>query len=117
MLEDVFDYVENDGFITSLTNAGSGGITYGLFGEDIVVTSSEQVTMAGYDSIKYTGTIVNSPTDDDTWNCYVYGYTFIIDDAPYAVIGIVTTREQEQSMIDEMIAEVDEIAASIRTEE
>lgn len=115
-LEEVIDYLNKSIFIAALTGAG-GGLAYGLFGEEIQVTSSEKVTMAGYDSMKYTGTIVNSPTDDDIWNCYVYGYTFLIDEAPYTVLGFVTTREQEQSTIDEMIAEVDAIAGSIRTEE
>lgn len=116
-LEEVLEQVNNSVFVGNVSESGSGGLPYGLFGEDIEVISSEEVTIAGYDSIKYTGTIVNSPFEDETWQCNVYGYTFLIDEVPYAVLGFVTTREQEQSIIDEMIAEVDAIAGSIRTEE
>ena len=85
--------------------------------ETLDVKSSENVKMAGYDSIKFTATTTNASIDDIRWDCYVYGYAFIINDLPYVVVGVVAPEDQEQSMIDEMIADVDAIAGSIRTEE
>ena len=85
--------------------------------ETLDVKSSENVKMAGYDSIKFTATTTNASIDDVRWDCYVYGYAFIINDLPYVVVGVVAPEDQEQSMIDEMIADVDAIAGSIRTEE
>lgn len=97
-----------------VSSAGSGGPAFGL-GYDIVMTSSETTTIAGVDAIKFIGTAPNRSREEE-WNSYVYGYSFIVDNYPYLVIGVVTPQEQEQSMIDEMKQLVDDIAASMRKE-
>lgn len=110
-LEDVIDYASED-----ILHAIQSEAAYWAF-ETMDVNSTEKVSMAGYDSIKFTATTANASIDDVQWDCYMYGYAFVINDLPYTVVGVVTTKEQEQSMIDEMIADVDAIAGSIRTEE
>lgn len=110
-LDDVIDYASED-----ILHAIQSEAAYWAF-ETMEVNSTEKVSMAGYDSIKFTATTANASIDDVQWDCYMYGYAFVINDLPYTVVGVVTTKQQEQSMIDEMIADVDAIAGSIRTEE
>lgn len=114
-LENIVDFANEDGFMKKVARAGSGGSTFYLE-EDIVVTSSEIVTMAGRDSMKFEGTAPNKDTDGPTWDCYVYGYTFLFDNISYAVIGVVAPQEQDEEMIEQMKQQVDDMAASLRTE-
>ena len=111
-VEDVITFVNEDRFTEAASFAGEGLALW--LGSDIVVTSSEVVTMAGMDSMKFTGTTEYMAYEQDHWDCYVYGYTFVIEDVSYAVIGLVIPKEQEQSMIDDMKNQVDGIAATIR---
>ena len=114
-LEDVINFVNDEDFTTYASLAGGGGSSFYL-GEDIVVTSSEMVTMAGMDSMKFEGTTPNRFRDEAYWDCYVYGYTFIINDMSYAVIGLVTPQEQDEEMIKQMKQLVDDVASTVRTE-
>lgn len=111
-VEDVITFVNDDKFTEKASLAGEGLALW--LGADIVVDSSEVVTMAGMDSMKFTGTTEYMAYEEEPWNCYVYGYTFVIEDVSYAVIGLVLPKEQEQSMIDDMKNQVDSIAATIR---
>lgn len=111
-VEDVITFVNDDRFTEAASFAGEGLSLW--LGADIVVTSSEVVTIAGMDSMKFTGTTEYMAYEADPWDCYVYGYTFVIEDISYAVIGLVIPKEQEQSMIDDMKNQVDSIAATIR---
>lgn len=111
-VEDVITFVNDDRFTEAASFAGEGLALW--LGADIVVTSSEVVTMADMDSMKFTGTTEYMAYEAEPWNCYVYGYTFVIEDVSYAVIGLVLPKEQEQSMIDDMKNQVDSIAATIR---
>lgn len=116
-LEDVIDCINQGSFITDMSYSGAGAVSKGLISENIKVTSSEKVSVAGLDGIKFTGNITNKNTKkgtNESWECYCYGYNLIIDEVPYAVVGIIPTKEQEQSTIDKMIAEVDAIAPSLR---
>ncbi len=114
-LENIVDFANEDGFMDSVSRAGTGASTFYLE-EDIVVTSSEIVTMAGRDSMKFEGTTPNRFRDEATWDCYVYGYTFLFDNISYAVIGVVAPQEQDETMIEQMKQQVDDMAASLRTE-
>ena len=71
----------------------------------------KKVTVAGRDSIKFIGTVNN----DDEWDCHVYGYTFIINNKAYALIGLVSAKEQDPEMIKEIDERIDKMAATIRT--
>ena len=123
-LEKVIDYVNKGKFTEAASRLAGGGPAANL-GEDIVAKTSEKVTVNGIDCMKFTGSTLNKSTNADLnseelydaeWDAYVYGYAFLVNNVSYAVIGIVTPEEQEQSMIDEMKQQVDDIMASIRDE-
>lgn len=79
----------------------------------IEVLTSEACTVNGFDSVRFTGTCSN----DGEWDCHVYGYSFIINDTAFAIIGLVSAREQDPEMIATIDARVDAMAATVRTEE
>lgn len=79
-------------------------------GQTIEMLNSEKVKMAGFDSIRFTGKVANTAG----WDCHVYGYLFLIDNDPYAVMGIVSQKDQNADLIAANEAEVDEIAATIK---
>lgn len=105
-LDDVVNLFKSD-FINDAATSSSGD----LYGSEISITSSQKTTMANRESIKFSGTVRNK----DTWDCHVYGYAFIIDNIPCAVIGLVSAQAQDASMISEIDAHVEEIASTIRT--
>ena len=78
----------------------------------IKVLTSEACTVNGFDSVRFTGTCSN----DGEWDCHVYGYSFIINDTAFAIIGLVSAREQDPEMIATIDARVDAMAATVRTE-
>ena len=84
-----------------------------LFGSSFDVKSSKETMIAGYESVCFTATVSNR----DQWDCHVYGYVFVIDEVPCAVIGLVSADTQDPAMIAEIDARVDRMAATIRTEE
>lgn len=77
---------------------------------DLVITESSSVTIAGYQAIKFVGTINNGVID-----CFTYGYSFVINDVPCMVVGIVSEENQQQNLIDEISKEVDTMASTLRT--
>ena len=79
----------------------------------IEVLTSEACTVNGFDSVRFTGTCSN----DGEWDCHVYGYSFIINDTAFAIIGLVSAREQDPEMIATIDARVDAMAATVRTKE
>lgn len=105
-LEGVIDVYKED-FIIDATTSSCGD----LYGSEIEVISTEKVTVAGRDSIKFIGTVNN----DNKWDCHVYGYTFIINNKAYALIGLVSAKEQDSEMIKEIDERIDKMAATIRT--
>ena len=107
-LVEAIDYFKSD-FIYDASLSSTGD----LVGEAFEVLTTEEVTMAGRDSIRFTGKVLNR----DTWECHVYGYVFVIDGIPCAVIGLVSAQEQDAGMIAEIDTRVDEIASTLRTTE
>lgn len=77
----------------------------------ITAQTTEKTTVAGFDSVKFTGTAPNTE-----WNCHVYGYTMIVSGIPMMVMGMVSTPEQDAAMIAEINALTDQVAASLRTQ-
>lgn len=104
-LEDVFDHFK-DTYPSRVAVACQGDVN----SCSIELIDSEKVTMAGFDSIRFTGKVPNK----SGWDCHVYGYTFLIDSVPYAVIGIVSDASQSEDLIAFINAEVDAIAATIK---
>ena len=85
----------------------------GNLNSSISILTSEACTVNGFDSVRFTGTCSN----DGEWDCHVYGYSFIINDTAFAIIGLVSAREQDPEMIATIDARVDSMAATVRTEE
>lgn len=98
----------NDGFINDIALKQNGY----LGGNKIEIKTSEEVTINGFDGLKFQGTV-----SAGEWDCHVYGYAFIINEIPCAVIGLVSHREQPADLIATINAEIDAMAATIRTEE
>ena len=84
----------------------------GNLNSPINILTSEACTVNGFDSVRFTGTCSN----DGEWDCHVYGYSFIINDTAFAIIGLVSHREQDPELIATIDARVDTMAASVRTE-
>lgn len=84
-----------------------------LYGSRIDILASEACTVNGFDSVRFTGTCSN----DGEWDCHVYGYSFIINDTAFAIIGLVSAQEQDPELIATIDARVDAMAATVRTEE
>ena len=100
-------------FAEDFPNRASTSSQGWLFGSRIDILTSEACTVNGFDSVRFTGTCSN----DGEWDCHVYGYSFIINDTAFAIIGLVSAREQDPEMIATIDARVDAMAATVRTEE
>ena len=79
----------------------------------IEVTESEKCTVAGFDSLRFTGTVSSA----GEYDCHIYGYTFVIDGTGVMVCGLVTAKAQDAGMIAEINTLTDAMAQSVRTEE
>ena len=87
--------------------------TYGIMRHcPYEISSREAVQVNGFDSVKFSGTV----NRDDGKQYYFYGYSFIIDDLPCAVIGIVSDPESGEAEIKAIEEETDWVASTIRTE-
>ncbi len=102
----------NDSFFKDISGYSDGE----LDGSKIKVINQEYIKVGNYNCIKFVGTAKNKDFDGNEWDSYVYGYSFIINDIPVAVIGIVSDKSQETNMINEIKQNVDAIASTIRTE-
>lgn len=80
-----------------------------IYGSEIETTSMERSTVAGYDCVKFEGTIKNGD-----WDCHVYGYGLIVEDRVMMITGLVSAKAQDAGMIAEIDALTDSIAASIK---
>ena len=76
---------------------------------NLEVRSTENGTIAGYDSIRFTAKIRNR----DEWDCHVYGYAVVVNNIPLMITGLVSAKAQDADMIAEIDALTDRIAASI----
>ena len=107
-LQDVVNVFKKS-FISAAATASRGY----LHGSEFVIQSSKEVTIAGRECVQFTATVMNM----DTWECYIYGYAFVIDNTPCAVIGLVSAQSQDQALIEEINTRVDEIMSTVRTTE
>lgn len=78
----------------------------------IEVLNTERTTIAGRESVRFTGFIKNN-----SWNSHVYGYTYQINGINIMVTCLVSAQEQDPAMIAKINALTDQIAASVHTEE
>lgn len=82
-----------------------------LWGCEIEMLESENVTVNGFEGIRFTGKVPNK----SGWDCHVYGYLFLIDNIPCGVVGLVSAEAQDPAMIQQINAEVETVVATIRT--
>lgn len=78
----------------------------------IEIKETSNTSLAGYDSLKFTGKANNQ----GEWDCHVYGYTLVVNDVKIMIIGLVSPKAQEAEMISQVNELTDKIAASVRTE-
>ncbi len=106
-IEGVIDLL-NRSFIVDASLSSRGD----LYNTDkFTVNTKENIKVNSFDSIKFIGTLPNR-----TWNCYVYGYAFVIEDTPIMVIGLVSAQSQEDEMIKNIQNNVESIIKTINVE-
>lgn len=81
--------------------------------EDSALTTSS-VEVNGIETYNVAGT-VNCGLIDIA-DCYIYGYSFVFEDVPCLIIGVVSDKTQPQEEIDSLTAIVDAMMASVRNE-
>lgn len=111
-LDDVFDFL-NDGLLFGdLAVYSDASFFDSSKSYPIVPKSQEAVLIGDLNTIRIVGSV------EDTYgrNCYVYGYTFIIDELPCFLVGFVFSEAQEQALIDSITDEVDQMIKTVRTE-
>ena len=78
------------------------------------ITETEALEINGIPVYRFKGTVIACLFD--TWEHYVYGYSFVFDNLPCAIIGIVTDYDQPQEEIDSVTEIVDEMIKTLRGE-
>lgn len=111
-MADALEDIYSTDLFPSLASSASHGH---MSNHEITVTSTEETTIGGKDCLKFTGTVVTEHYEE--WDSYVYGYVFVFDGMPCAVMGVVSDDEQDPDMIAEMEAQVEQIASTLRLEE
>jgi len=95
-------------FLSNISLSTSGSIKE----QNINIKDKENKIVNSYDAVKFTGSIQNSYGDG--WECYVYGYAFVAEGVPCAVIGVVSAKDQKQEQIKEVTETVDEMMKTLR---
>lgn len=108
-VDGVFDIL-NDGDLFSDISAYTGSAFAGETPFKISVVSSEKATVAGLDSIKIIGTV----TDANGNAAAVYAYTFVIDETPCMLAGIIIDDANNSDVADTVKEEVDLMAKTIK---
>ena len=108
-VDGVFDIL-NDGdlFNDISTYTGSAFSSKGPFRIDAV--TSEKVTVAGFESVKIIGTV----TDANGKAAAVYAYTFVIDETPCMLAGIIIDDANNSDVANAVKEEVDLMAKTIK---
>ena len=108
-VDGVFEIL-NDGDLfgdisTYTGTAFGGGATF-----KIEVVSSEKVTVAGFESVKIIGTV----TDANGKAAAVYAYTFVVDETPCMLAGIIIDDANNSDVANAVKEEVDLMAKTIK---
>lgn len=121
-----------DEYIATICNASKGSYTGGLEGilpflaksyaddtspflepnikeESLKVSTTEKVTVSGYEALKFSGPVTN--TSGGTYQ--IYGYTMIIDEMPVMFLGVLRSEDQADKDLKAMQELVDLMAGSI----
>ena len=85
---------------------------------DISISSKNTETVNGIEVYKFEGTMNCRASSDVSTNydAYIIGYSLIIDNNPYLIIGSVQDVKQEKNMINEIKATIETMIKTVRTE-
>ena len=106
-----YEALREDLCLTFVADAGTQ-CRGNLFGAKVQVLESEKTTVAGYETLKFTGTVNNT-----LWDCHVYGYVYVVNNVGLMVMSIVSAPEQDAAMIAQVDALADQIVTTVRVEE
>ena len=76
----------------------------------IETKTTENVKVGELDMMRFTGSV----TSTGGVVCYAYGYSFVMENTPCVVLGLVLTIEQEASLIESITAEVEAMIKTVR---
>lgn len=108
---EVFDIL-NDGDLFNNISSYMGSAFSDSSTFEIEVDSSEKKTVAGFETINITGSVVDSSGKTG----FVYAYTFVIDETPCMLVGIVIDKVTNADAVSGLKTEVDNMAETIREE-
>lgn len=109
LVDGVFDIL-NDGDLFSDISTYTGTAFGGYATFKIEEVSSEKVTVAGFESVKIIGTV----TDANGKAGAVYAYTFVIDETPCMLAGIIIDEANHSDVVNAVKEEVDLMAKTIK---
>ena len=78
------------------------------------ITETENLEVNGIPVYRFKGTVTAGTFR--VCEHYIYGYSFVFDNLPCAIIGIVTDKDQPQEEIDSVTEIVDEMIKTVRGE-
>lgn len=89
---------------------------YSGYDARLEVDSTEDKTINGVECMRFEG-IVISEVDGKKFKNYAVGYTFVKDNIPCLLIGVVVEKDQTQLHKDEVSHNVDEMIKTLRDKE
>ena len=90
----------------------------GSFSQELVMDKTENMTINGVDCMRFEGKVkVKSAEDEPEKERYAVGYTFVKENIPCLLIGVVVEKDQTQQHIDEVTHNVDEMIKTLRDKE
>jgi len=117
-LDDIFDIYNNGDFFMAASRCSGNGVPYNMNDEVVLIEtdSSEKVNINGIDTIHFTGHASYNKSGDELQNFYVTGYTFIFNEQPYMLAGIIFDEKAGDDLRPEMDKEIDIMMKTVRSE-
>lgn len=108
--EDVMESELSDRFFAATDTYYSG------YDAQLVMDSSEKIVINGIDCMRFEGAVISEADEKEIKN-YAVGYTFVKENIPCLMIGVVVEDDQTQQHIDEVTHNVDEMIKTLRDKE
>lgn len=86
---------------------------YPAYDPQLKMDSTEDKTINGVDCMRFEGSVV-SEADGKEFKNYAVGYTFVKDNIPCLLIGVVVEKDQTQLHKDEVTHNIDEMIKTLR---
>ncbi len=118
-LDDIFNIYNNgDIFKAASCSIAVSGVPYNMNDEVVLIEtdSSEKVNINGIDTIHFTGHATYNKSSDEILNIYITGYTFIYNEKPYMLAGIIFGDKDGEDLRQEMDKEIDCMMKTVRSE-